>query len=245
MKPRPTTDVHSQPLFLCVYGPSGVGKTSLAKTLEGRTLVLDAESGLAVLGDPNIDYISLAIDEKGEFVPEEKRLERMKEFMTYTRTPECRAKYKNIVIDSITEIGENLNKRMATLHANDNFKRWGEYKNALLDFLKFFRDTGSYTTLFIALEARLDDEAENSSKYVPALAGAKAQAALMPVFDAVLRMRADKDGKRHFVCRQTAKTDVKVRHKNSHRIEEIEPAHIGEFITKLTRKEAPAVAGAK
>jgi len=54
-----TSSIHTDGVKILIFGKSGVGKTSLVGTLEGKTLVLSAESGLLVLKDKNIDVIDI------------------------------------------------------------------------------------------------------------------------------------------------------------------------------------------
>jgi phage nucleotide-binding protein len=229
MKPLSAKNLKNKPYFICVYGASGVGKTSLAKTLPGRTLVADAESGLQSIAGTDVDYISLAYDEKGNFISQTDRYARLVKFMEYTASAECRATYQNIIIDSLTEIGQCVSKMMEQKYPADNFKRWGEYGTAMQDFIKHFRDMSHYTTVFIALEDRVDEE-DGTSQYVPSVGGKKVKGFILPAFDAVLRMIVDKDGARKFICRTTAKTQAKVRCTG---VNEVENAHLGELITKI------------
>ena len=51
-----TKDVENHRVVGMIVGPSGVGKTSLARTLKGRTLIGSAESGLLSLKGADIDF---------------------------------------------------------------------------------------------------------------------------------------------------------------------------------------------
>lgn len=231
MKINNTKTIHDKPKFCLVYGPSGIGKTSLASQMGKKVLVLDAESGLATLQGTEIDYVSLATADDGALVPEDKRLDRLKEFMTYVQTEECRKKYDYIFIDSLTEIAQNVKKAQDKKHGA-TFKAWGEYADAMIEFIKFWRDQQHYTCVFIALEdyVALSDDDDAPEKYMPNIGGKKLKTFLMPQFDLVLRMIVDKEGKRKFVCKPTAKTEAKSR---GGKLNEVEDANLKNVLEKM------------
>ncbi len=229
LKPIPSTQIFEQKQFICVYGPPGTGKTSLLETLDGKTLVLDAENGMKHIRSESVDRISLSVDEKGELVPQEKRYARLVEFMKFAESDAAKAKYQNIFIDSLTEVAQVVLRSMEATHGKDGFARWEHYAKGMSDFMKLFRDTGAYNAVFIALEDRVDLE-DGTSKFLPMVQGNKVRAMIMPLFDGVVRMRIANTGEREVICRPTAKTEAKVRCKA---IGEIEPAHLGKLIKKM------------
>jgi hypothetical protein len=231
MKINNTRDIHAKPTYACVYGCSGIGKTSLAKTLPAdRTLIVDAESGLASLATTNIDNISLSKDDEGKSLPEEARYQRLQEFMQLIQTPEMKAKYDYIFIDSLTEIGQNIQKHMASLH--DGYKLWGEYTAAMMSMIKFFRDMDHYTVVFVALEGRIEDDSGISSAY-PDIGGKKAKEYLLPAFDLCMRMIVDSEKHRWLVTQSTPKTQAKDR---SGKLAELEAPHLGNILNKIRGK---------
>ena len=55
-----TNDTTNKNIYALIVGSSGVGKTSLAKSLNhDETLILSAESGLLSIADANIDVIEI------------------------------------------------------------------------------------------------------------------------------------------------------------------------------------------
>lgn len=228
MKISNTSNIHLKPPYICIYGCSGIGKTSTVKSLpHSEVLLLDAESGLASLEGTSVDTISLSRDDSGNFVPEEKRYERLLQFNSFIQEQSAKNKYKYIVIDSLTEIGQNIQKLMASKHTG--FLAWSEYTKAMIDLLKFYRDLGHYTVIFTALEGRIEDNDGASFAY-PDIGGKKAKEYLLPQFDEVFRMIADSDKNRMFVTRTTAKTQAKDR---SNKLDELEPANLGEVLKKM------------
>ena len=47
--------VENNGIKFCVYGAAGAGKTSLIRTIPGKTLILSAESGLLSIADVDAD----------------------------------------------------------------------------------------------------------------------------------------------------------------------------------------------
>lgn len=232
MKINNTKDIQYKPSYVCVYGCSGIGKTSLAKTLPAsRTLIVDAESGLASLASSDaklgIDNVSLSKDDTGQALKEEDRYKRFKEFMELVQQPEMKKKYDYIFIDSLTEIGQNIQKHMGTLY--EGYKLWGEYTSAMMSMVKFFRDLDHYTIIFVALEGRIEDESGNSSAY-PDIGGKKAKEYLLPAFDECFRMIPGDEGARWLVTKSTQKTQAKDR---SGKLAELEAPHLGNILAKI------------
>lgn len=236
MKTFNTKDIAFKPSYILLYGPSGIGKTSMAATLpQNEVLILDAESGIASLRGTSIDSIPLARTETGEMIPEEARLERLKEFMAFVQRPEVKAKYKFIYIDSLTEIAQNVLKRMQQEH--DGFKAWGEYTAMMQAFLKFFRDLGHYTVIVTALEGHIDGD-DGLPKAFPDIGGKKIKEYLMPAFDECYRMIVDAEKNRKLVTKTTARTQAKTRSKA---LAELEEPNLFAILGKI-REEAKQLA---
>lgn len=228
MKIHNTKDVAFKPSYILIYGSSGIGKTSVAKTLpHEQVLLLDAESGIASLRDTSIDVISLAKSDNDVLIPEEERLARLQEFNEYIQKPETKAKYRYLFIDSITEISQNIMKQMQKKYTG--YQAWGEYSNAMMHLMKFYRDIGHYTIIFTALEGRMDDESGNSYAY-PDVGGKKAKEYLLPAFDEVFRMVADAERNRMLVTGPTAKTQAKDR---SGKLNATETPDLGAILQKI------------
>lgn len=229
--------IRAKPQYVLVYGVSGIGKTSLAKSLpNNQTIILDAESGLTVLDGTDIDVFSLAADEHGALVPEEERLGRLIEFQNFLRTPEARAKYKYVFIDSLTEIAQNIQRHMKSQY--EGFKMWGEYADAMVDLIKFFRDLGCYNTVFTALEDFVEDKDDPNkpAMYMPNVVGRKAKDILLPCFDLVMRYVGVPSSdntrieSRVLVCNPTPKSQAKDR---SGKLAATEEPNLMRVLTKI------------
>ena len=223
-----TNAPENKPKYLLVYGFSGLGKTTLAKTLpHDEVLILDSEGGLSVLSDVNIASHAL------KRVPEEKRFAKLQEFLKEIQKPELKAKFKYIFVDSLTELTQNIEKYLKLELKLDGFKFWGEYTNIIVDLVKFFRDLDHYTVIFTALEERIDDEAEGTYCYGPSIGGKKAKSFLMPNFDIVMRMLMAPDGSRKLVTKPTPKTQAKDR---SGVLLELEEPNLATILEKVRKK---------
>lgn len=231
MKINSTKDLKNKPSYILVYGASGIGKTTLFKTLpnlEG-VLILDAESGLACLKGTDIADTSLARDDDEMLIPMGERYKRLQEFMVEVQLPATKARFHTLCIDSITEISQVIMAYMKDVMKYDGFQLWGEYTQAMMSLVKFFRDLEHYTVIFTGLEARIDDEV-GQSQACPDVGGKKAKEHLLPAFDIVARMVVDGDGERKLVTKTTIKTQAKDR---TGTLEGVESPHLGQILAKV------------
>jgi len=136
-----------------IYGESGIGKTYLASTLNGKTLVISAESGLLSLANFDIDVIDLSVDDTGKPVTKSMKIDRIMEVYKFLLKPESLAKYDNVFIDSLTEIGQNVSEKfkLEFPEKKDALKLWGEYNDKMRSIIKAFRDLPKYNVVMTAL----------------------------------------------------------------------------------------------
>jgi hypothetical protein len=228
-----TKNMHLQKIKAVVYGQSGAGKTTLAKTLpHDRTFVVNAESGLLSLQDTSIDYVDLAHNDKGELLAPADRLKRLKEVMEYLRTEEAKKKYDNVVVDSLSEIGDIVEEyfNQAITDKAKAFEKWGKIGESQVSIMRGFRDMQDYNVFFLCLEDLQKDE---SSKrfYGPSLPGNLAKDALMPTFDLIFRLTVEADGNRYLQTQPLATVKAKDR---SGKLAPQEPPHLGSLLTKIS-----------
>lgn len=179
-----TRDAAQDGIKVCIFGVSGVGKTTLLGGLTGKTLILSAESGLLVLKDKEIDVIDIdSIESLGN---------------VYLALKEGELKYDNVCIDSLSEIGDIL---VAELEADpyfgepsNSFPKWSEYSKRMIRIVKMFRDLKGMNVIFTALSEAVD--ANGSVKYLPMIPAKKAQAKLVSLFDEFWYYNFNKDGER-------------------------------------------------
>lgn len=152
-------------LKILVYGKAGVGKTTLAATIGEPTLIVSAEAGLLSLSGHEIDVVDISVDDSGNTIPKEKRIDRLGEVYKFLLTDEARAKYKWIFVDSITEISQNMVEKLQVEfpERKDALVLYGENSKRMRSLIKSFRDLPYYSTVFTAL---LEDEKDENGRRV-------------------------------------------------------------------------------
>lgn len=211
---------------LLVYGDSGVGKTTLVASLEGRILVLSAESGLLSLAQfaDRADVIDVV------------------EIATLAQLRECYAElrasceYDWIVLDSVSEIAEVVlaDEKAKT---KDPRQAYGALADSMTAIMRAFRDldAGVY---FSAKLAKTKDETTGRVSYGIGMPGAKLGDALPYLFDEVFRLvvidEDDGDGgrvQRRYL--QTAADSRSVAKDRSGKLDALEPADLGAIVAKI------------
>lgn len=193
MKIISTENIGINELKILVFGESGAGKTSLAKTIKEPTIILSAEAGLLPLRGEKIDVIDLTKDDSGKLLPKEKRIDRLIESYKYLQTEEAQKKYKWVFIDSLTEINQNLLEKLQAEYTErkDSLVLFGELSKGMRGIVKSFRDLPSYNVVFTALSEIEKDE--NSQRYTTISLVGKFASQLPAFFDAVLFLHAARD----------------------------------------------------
>uniref|UniRef100_A0A6M3XNX0 Putative ATPase domain containing protein n=1 Tax=viral metagenome TaxID=1070528 RepID=A0A6M3XNX0_9ZZZZ len=171
-------------LNILIHGPSGAGKTYLAKTtgdLE-HTLVLAAEPGLLTLRDvdiPVIEVTSLGV---------------MQSVYRWLRGGDHAFRW--VILDSISEIAEQVLVEEKKTQ-KDGRKAYGELADRLTALIRAFRDLPVHVVM-ISKQARTQDDV-GRMLYAPSFPGQKLSQGVAYMFDEVLALRAqegvDADGK--------------------------------------------------
>lgn len=140
-------------LKIIVYGPPGVGKTTLAATTKEPTLILSAEGGLLSLTDHDVDFIDLTTNDKGQLLDKADRMDRLRDAYDFVQSDEAKKKYKWLFVDSLTEISQIVIEKYQKIfpERKDALVMWGEYAKEMRSLIKAFRDIPNYNVVFTAL----------------------------------------------------------------------------------------------
>ena len=181
MEIKRTSDVVMDGITILVYGQSGVGKTSLIRTIPGRVLILSAEAGLLSLRDTDIEYVGIhSMADLNE---------------AYSYILSHLEDYNCIVLDSLSEIGEVIlaSEKKAT---RDGRQAYLAMQDQLMELIRAFRDLSVNVYMTAKLD-RAKDDISGMMLYSASLPGQKCSQNLPYLFDEVLCMRCenDEDGK--------------------------------------------------
>jgi phage nucleotide-binding protein len=229
-----TKTINQSGLKFLIYGEPGVGKTSLAKTVSEKTLIVSAESGLLSLSGSDIDVIDISTDDNGKVVPKEKRLQRLAEVYKFLNEVETQKKYSWIFLDSMTEIFQNLVEQLQTEFpdSKDTIKMWGEYSKRARGLVKSFRDLPHYNVVFTALSK--EDKDENGKRFLRVDVNGSIAHQMPAFFDEVFYyFVSPSDGSRKLM---TSKQDNLVSKDRSGKLEKIEEPNLDAIAKKIRGK---------
>lgn len=174
-----------------VYGPPKIGKTTLAKTLPGKTLIINLENGLLSLKGIELDVYDCTVDRNGNPMSRDLRFQKLIHlFKNELSKPELQKKYQWIVIDSLTEVAQCLVEAMKVKHpdSKDSLKKWGEYSEKMTDLIKQMRDFRPYNVLFLALETA--DKDDQSRRFIGIDINGKISQRVPALVDEIFHFRA-------------------------------------------------------
>lgn len=176
MEVKSTANHVTKNTSMLIYGLSGVGKTTLAGTLTGKTLIISAEAGLLSLSNKEIDFIELEGD----------KLAHLREVVGWLVKG---TEYHNIFVDSLTEIAELVVVEAERLYpdSKNSLQKWGHYNKVLKQLIKFLRDFANYNVIITALQKTDKDEIGRRFN-IPDVSGSLATK-LPQFFDFVFNLR--------------------------------------------------------
>lgn len=187
--------VTEQRIKALVYGRSGVGKTSLARTLPiDGLLIVDVEGGLLPISDLPIDMVKISSwGDLGELYQELLKEDMAKKYKTifFDSLSETNELLKKEIVSSIrpSKKGTSLGKLYDELMAQDD---WQLLSVKMQNMIRMFRDL-PYNIVFTALEDEHKDERTGAITIVPSFNGRLALN-IAAFFDEVFRMVAREEG---------------------------------------------------
>jgi len=171
-------------LSMLVYGPTKVGKTTLAKTTGAldKTVILGAEPGLLPLRDVDISYYEIDSAETLRGA--------LDFFERLGREGKLAGRW--IILDSISEIAERLLRELKQRPKSDPRQAYGEVQDTCLEAMKRARALPC-NTVFIAKQERIED-GEGRLVYGPSYPGKALANKSGYEFELVLAYRLKKSG---------------------------------------------------
>lgn len=174
IKLQSTKDVHTNGFKVLVYGDSGVGKTTLIKTLP-KPVIISAESGLMSLKDMDIPYYEITSLND-----------------LYEAYQACvDSDFESIALDSISEIAEVV-LSYEKKQTKDGRQAYGAMNDKLADLIRAFRDIKGKNVYMSAKLEKAQDEM-GRVLYSPSMPGKTLTQNLPYYFDLVFALRAEKD----------------------------------------------------
>ena len=148
MKIISTKEISTRSVKCLIVAPSGSGKTTLAKTLKDKTLIINLEQGLAALHGTDIDTVDIASE-----MDNKKKYAMLADVSRYLLTQEAKDKYKNIYIDSLSEVCGLMyaNLKIKYPDKSNSLVLYGELADSMKSFIKFYRDINDYSIFMTAL----------------------------------------------------------------------------------------------
>lgn len=247
----------------CIFGPAGIGKTSLLWTLDPKTtLFFDLEAGdLAVEGwsgdtirpktwEECCDFAVFIGGPNPSLRPDQKFSQAhfdavCKEF----GDPKSLDKYQTIFIDSITVAGrlcfqyclgqpEAISEKTGK---SDTRGAYGLHGREMINWLTHLQHTRAKNIWFVGI---LDEKTDDFNRriFTPQIEGSKTGLELPGIVDQVITMaevKQDKeDSYRAFIC-QTINPFGYPAKDRSRRLEVIEEPHLGNLMTKIKSEAKP------
>ncbi len=161
-----------------IYGRSGVGKTTLARTAP-TPLILSAEAGVLSLRDTNIPMIQIS------------SVAELSEAYTWITTNPAAKAFQTIFLDSITEIAEQVLSN-AKMQVKDPRQAYGELIEKMNMLVRYYRDLPGKNVVMLAKQESHVDEVSKMTMFGPAMPGSKVSQQLPYLFDEVFRLGVGK-----------------------------------------------------
>lgn len=195
---RPIQKFHKEGRTTIIYGPPGIGKTTLLNTLKEKTLLMSVDCGERVLKGDHLDIFPL-IDAKC-ITP----VDSIKKFelMVGTLLDMKEIPWGNVVIDNVSELQDVYNESLQ-YSRGIKYPRQVEYRDVGIEMKRHLRQLRNLNyrgvnVIYIAWEDtnKIEDSGgEVMSEKIPMIMG-KSCKIICGLVDFVMAMRLDKKGNR-------------------------------------------------
>jgi hypothetical protein len=248
---------------MAIFGPFGIGKTSLLKTLDEPTLCLDFEAGLLAVQEWNGDSITVRAWEEARDIAcliggpnpalRANSAYSQKHFETaQIKWKECDfSKYRCIFIDSITIASklcltwcksqpESFSEKSGK---PDTRSAYGLLASEMSGWLNQFQHIPDKDIIIVGLLDQKTDDF-NRTIWVPQIEGTKTTLEIPAILDEVISMvsvkESESDGRiklvRKFICHTLNATGYPAKDRSG-RLDETEDAHLGKLLRKIKAKK--------
>ena len=209
---------------IIVYGGSGVGKTTLIASLQGKLLILSSESGLLSLAGADLDADVVEVNS----------IDALRAVYAELRNGDHG--YDWVILDSVSEIAEVV-LSAEKVKTKDPRQAYGALQDEMIKIMRAFRDLACGVYFSAKLHTN-KDEATGRVSYGIGMPGSKLGEGIPYLFDEVFRMivideddgRGGKVAARYLLTSTDGKSVAKDR---SGRLDTLEVADLGAIVAKI------------
>lgn len=209
---------------IIVYGGSGVGKTTLIASLQGKLLILSSESGLLSLAGADLDADVVEVNS----------IDALRAVYAELRNGDHG--YDWVILDSVSEIAEVV-LSAEKAKTKDPRQAYGALQDEMIKIMRAFRDLACGVYFSAKLHTN-KDEATGRVSYGIGMPGSKLGEGIPYLFDEVFRMivideddgRGGKVAARYLLTSTDGKSVAKDR---SGRLDTLEVADLGAIVAKI------------
>jgi AAA domain len=244
-----------------IVGPTGVGKTSLLRTLDpARTLFIDVEAGDLSVQDVPVDSIRIDTWEMARDVAcriggpnasyPPTACYSQAHYESIGGAIDNLAKYDTIFVDSITAVSrlsfrwsEQQPECFSARGVKDTRGAYGLHAREMINWLHQLQHARGMNVIFVGILEKLVDDF-NRAEFALQMEGAKTGRELPGIVDQVITMNWVKfeadEAVRSFICISPNPWSYPAKDRSG-RLEQIEEPHLGRLISKLVdRSHAPS-----